>query len=752
MLLPANILIPPPREVARPGQPAPAKVPAGTIVIGRVLGNQGGSPATTADGGPALRTQFPQGVVLIPTEEALPPGTELFAQVREEQGRTLLGLLAGTDRGTLLRAPAESAAPARGQTTISLQGSPSPVETPEPVRLGDPLVVQVQPRGSRAILRALPATLAQNNPVVGTVQSVDGPALTVSVNGVELLAVAQGEFHAGDPVQLQVQTTPTGSHIVATPPAAEPGASAAAPPPATAAIAEADTVLHTAGVPATPVTRAAVLALVRLIVGAPAVDGTSAANTAAPTADAPALVSGEPRPSALAPGPPSAPPAAMPNADAPALVSGGPGPVALTPGLPSATPAAAVGTPAPTADAPVAPTALAAITRLDVEAAVALQAVDEPVTADNLVAAKGLLRAQIAVTRAAVHAARALVEFNAPITPRAVSAAVALLDIVAPPEPRAIETLAGALFDPSTLTADLVAVRDGIAQLIPHLPGATQPMFAELARGLNAALVDMTSGATASQVAEGARFGGLQTEQLLATLIQIVDRSAPDGVPPPHAMSVVAAEPTVAPPAPEPTIAQAAENAARDVRVLLGRLQTALRELGPAPQVPPEMRAAVEAGAARVIDRVQGLQLQNLRAPVTQQLTLELPVVGDGELHHVQVRVYYRVDEDGGGDGKRTLDERNTTIALRLVTSKLGSVNSTVTIVDGQLNTDFRVASPAIAEHLLGGADTLRAGLAEVGYDVGRIAARARHPVPDEATAESPPPARLGPDGIDVRV
>ena len=194
---------------------------------------------------------------------------------------------------------------------------------------------------------------------------------------------------------------------------------------------------------------------------------------------------------------------------------------------------------------------------------------------------------------------------------------------------------------------------------------------------------------------------------------------------------------------------QAANNAARDVRVLLGRLQTAFRELGPEASVPVEARAAIEAGASRIVERMQGLQLQNLRAPAAQHFTLELPLVSDGEIHNVEVRVYYRADEDGGGRQKRTIDERNTTIALRLATTELGRVNATVAIADGHLTTDFTVASPEVADHMLDGTPELRDGLQELGYDVGRIAVTARRP-PAEVERTAPPAEQLGPDGIDV--
>ena len=193
---------------------------------------------------------------------------------------------------------------------------------------------------------------------------------------------------------------------------------------------------------------------------------------------------------------------------------------------------------------------------------------------------------------------------------------------------------------------------------------------------------------------------------------------------------------------------EAAANTARDARVLLGRLQTMLREMGPDAQLPPGTRTALDDGATRIIDRLQGLQLQNLRAPVLEHLTLELPVTADGEFQSVQLRVYYRQDEGGQ---RRELDERNTTLALLLDTTRLGHVSTTLTIADGRINTDFRVDTEAIAAHMLGGADELRTALRELGYETGRIGAAARHPVPG-AEPPAEPEEHLGPEGIDVRV
>ncbi len=764
MVLPAHILLPPPREVARPGQSGPAKLPAGTIVIGRVLGDAGGAPATTPDGSAALRTQFPQGIVLIPTEDRLPAGTQLFAQVREEQGRTLLGLLDGADRGTLFRGAAVQAAAAGGQTSISLGEATTPVETAAPVRVGQPVVAQLQPRGSRAVLRALPPSLNQQTPATGVVQSVDGPLLTVTVENVELLAVARGDVAVGDTVQVRIEATPTGLQVVARPqtaaapsaPAAPPAPAAGAPTPlATAALpvqaGDADALLQTLGVTVTPVTRVAATALVELVArartAAATAPGTPPAAVAPPT---PAAQQTQASPAAVqGPDPAAGPPA---PAEAPAPSAG----VALAPG---AVDGQAAVLPAPGgADAPP---PLAALTRLDVDTAVALQALGEPVDAANLAVGRALVRAEVAVTPQTLQAARELLEFGAPITPRTISAALALADIMLPPEPQTVEALSRALFSPSTLSADLTAVRETLVQLIPDLPGAVQPAFAEIARGLTALLVDLSAGAAGAQVADATQFGGLHTEQLLGALIEIVDRVPPPSGGPPNlaAADAPAATPgrsTVPRPdaAPVPTeraVVQAANHAARDVRVLLGRLQTALTDLGPNAPVPAEARAAIEAGAGRIIDRLQGLQLQNLRAPVAQHLTLELPIVDEGKVQHVQVRVYYRVDDETGGQAKQTIDERNTTIALRLAMTQLGRVNATVAIADGQLTTDFRVGTPEVADHLLDGTPELRAGLQELGYEVGRIAVTARR-LPSDTEEPAAVSERLGPDGIDVRV
>lgn len=733
MALPAQIVLPSARDVVRPGQPGPAHLPKGAIVIGRVLAAPAAGPPHTPDGRPAIRVQFPQGIVLVPTEDELPSGAQLFAQVREEEGRTLLALLDGVARGSLLRETAGRAAAGGTVTTIDLGGEPTLVETAEPLRAGEEVLAQVQPRGSRAVLRALPAALTRGESVNGRVVSTEGPLLVVRTEGADLLARGPASLAPNAVVTLQVVETPSRPELVATPPGQAPPADSGpsaiafeAPsrtyPPAV------DATLRVLDLPATTVNRTAVADL--LAAGFRPPDA-SQAGAGAISAQSPGGATGpEPPAPVPAPGAPAVAPAtpAAPGESTPPPATGPP-----AQDIPVSAPAPP---PAPTSTA--APGALVpAITPQAVAAAAALDAAAVAITPDHVAAAVALLQAEVPVTAASVAAAATFLAQDLPVTAPTISAAVALAEIAVPPQARPVEALSHALFSPSTLSTDLAIVRDVAVQAArENVSPQLQQTFAAVARGLSALVLDLEAGGDqAQQLANATRFGGLQTEHLLGALAEAADRIAP-------------ARATTSPAdvAQNAAVTRAAQEVARDVRPLLARLEGALREAGDAPPF-GEYRAAVRDAAPRVLDRIQGVQLQNLRAPVTQQLTLEVPVRADGRMHTVQLQVYYRQE---GGSRPARIDERNTTLALLLETTRLGPVSATVTIADGLLNTDFRVDTQAVADHLMEGAADLRRDLGNLEYTVGRIRAVPRRAPPQPRAPE--PEQRIGPDGIDVQV
>lgn len=776
--LPAQIVLPSSRDVTRPGQPGPAHAPRGTLVIGRVLAARPGATSVTPDGRAALRVSFPQGIVLVPTEDDIAAGTQLFAQVREQEGQVLLALLDGIGRGTLVRGHAGRAAEAGQHTTIALSGEPAPVETTEAFTAGQDLVAQVQPRGSRAVLRALPRVLAEGAPTRGRVVSIEGPLAVVTVQESELLARVAAPLLPGATVTVRVVPGSAGPEVVAAPAGAAipaPLASTTSASPATPAVftsAEFQAaarpvppgvvgILGQLNLPQSASNRVAVAALLAVGFAAPAPGegGTpapatvptaptpppAAPGTAAPAASATApTVAPQPAPTsqAAAPAPPATdvPPAPSPGAVQPAVrpAPASPGATVSTasPGLP-ASPSAAGTVPPP------------AISAAFVSAAAALDAADVPVTVANVNAAATLVSAEIAVTGNSVQAATEFLALNLPVTPPTIAAAVALMEIALPLQARPVQALATTLFTPSTLSTDLAIVRDVAVEAAREpLPPTTQAVFTELARGLTALVLDLQRGVVdPQQLAAFTRFGGLHTEALLGGLSESVESL------PPASESAAPGAPAgqEARPAPSPdtapAVTRAAEDAGRDVRVLLSRLQTALREAGQDAPRFVELRAAVEDAAPRILERIQGLQLQNLRAPVSEQLTLEVPVRADGTMQTVQLTVYYRRDD---ATGTRRIDARNTTLALLLDTTRLGPVTATMSIVDGTLNTDFRVDTQGIADHLLTGAAELRDSLDALDYRIGPIRATARRP----PTPPAPPvrEQRLGPDGIDVQV
>jgi hypothetical protein len=115
--------------------------------------------------------------------------------------------------------------------------------------------------------------------------------------------------------------------------------------------------------------------------------------------------------------------------------------------------------------------------------------------------------------------------------------------------------------------------------------------------------------------------------------------------------------------------------------------------------------------AGRLLDRLVGMQLQNLQGVAHPYAFVEIPFHPDTGIRRAQVHFL------GEGKGrKRELDTETASIALDVNTTRLGDLWITLQVARGCCFCRFLAASPKVRDALSAAADELKAGLRQVGY------------------------------------
>ncbi len=112
----------------------------------------------------------------------------------------------------------------------------------------------------------------------------------------------------------------------------------------------------------------------------------------------------------------------------------------------------------------------------------------------------------------------------------------------------------------------------------------------------------------------------------------------------------------------------------------------------------------------RVLNRLTGAQLQNMRGVDLPYAFLELPAMDGTGLQRAQIHVF------GEGRGERRFDPRNATVAMDLSLTRLGDIWVSLTVVRGHCACRFRATRPEVVEAIEAEADALRGALTEAGY------------------------------------
>jgi flagellar hook-length control protein FliK len=112
----------------------------------------------------------------------------------------------------------------------------------------------------------------------------------------------------------------------------------------------------------------------------------------------------------------------------------------------------------------------------------------------------------------------------------------------------------------------------------------------------------------------------------------------------------------------------------------------------------------------RVLNRLTGAQLQNMRGVDLPYAFLELPAMDSTGIQRAQIHIF------GEGRGERRFDPRNATVAMDLSLTRLGDIWVSLTVVKGHCACRFRATRPEVVEAIEAEADALRGALTEAGY------------------------------------
>jgi hypothetical protein len=146
----------------------------------------------------------------------------------------------------------------------------------------------------------------------------------------------------------------------------------------------------------------------------------------------------------------------------------------------------------------------------------------------------------------------------------------------------------------------------------------------------------------------------------------------------------------------------------------------------------------------RLLDAVTAQQMQNVRAPGSNEFYVQLPFAEQSGLKNVDIRI-----SPYGKRAGRKIDPKNVLLTLAVATSNLGRVRAALAIDNGRVRCQFRVENEAVARLLTDNADSLRQGLEKLNYRVAYIDCMLSKSPDDLSVFDTPPTASQ--KGFDVR-
>ncbi len=157
------------------------------------------------------------------------------------------------------------------------------------------------------------------------------------------------------------------------------------------------------------------------------------------------------------------------------------------------------------------------------------------------------------------------------------------------------------------------------------------------------------------------------------------------------------------------TLDAALESLSQDVRVQLAQLRNLeplrawLRENG-------QLRRFDDM-AQRVMDRLSGGQLQNLRGLEQPYLFVEIPLPPGGDLRHAQIHFF----DEGHAKGK-PFDQNNALVAFDLSTTRLGDLWITLQVTSGRCACHLRATTPDTVNAIKEASGALADSLLNAGF------------------------------------
>lgn len=159
----------------------------------------------------------------------------------------------------------------------------------------------------------------------------------------------------------------------------------------------------------------------------------------------------------------------------------------------------------------------------------------------------------------------------------------------------------------------------------------------------------------------------------------------------------------------------------RTLKLALLRLMSSLQAHDP-DLLDTESRRAMGALQERIGETLRfldTLQASNLPSAARESLSLQIPLLFNGQMTTADLRIFYR--EEGG---RRRIDPDNVRVSLSLDLTGLGPLRIDLSAVDRRAVCRIHAADEGRAAFLQGAADELKAGLERCGYAVSDITCR----------------------------
>ncbi len=139
-----------------------------------------------------------------------------------------------------------------------------------------------------------------------------------------------------------------------------------------------------------------------------------------------------------------------------------------------------------------------------------------------------------------------------------------------------------------------------------------------------------------------------------------------------------------------------------------------------------------------ILDMITGQQIQNLRFPHETYLFFELPLPEETGLEKARVEFFFKRRRSG-----EPVDPKNVTVAIRVNTSRLGALNSLLTVVNGILSCQFSAGRDEVSDMVNARAGELKEAFEKTAFVVSDISCRTRatQERPDAPVEPAKPPA-----------